>query len=557
LFWGKGGTVTKPAEGSYAYFVYHVAALAERTKAEIVSVSVELSSANGQEAHFRRLIGGVRSIFSGKVHCDVASAPLSSTKAITDVRFWDALDAVGVDAYPALTAGIPANETNPTVAQLVAAFSPVLKLMSDYYHGRFPPAPPPPPLPPPCGLGGHITNFSNLAPHHLAGPSGPNTRWVQYIGVAGTFAECANLCHNRKNCTSWSWHPQDASASSQHCFSRSDGAWQPEYSLGDVCGRVNDTPVPSPPAPSPPTWWPARNKVPIKIVWAENGLISAPNSFRHPGGAYNSAHPDPVCLECQARYYEAFFKAVLCNPDAHEWFGGVYWWKWSSDPNPWSDDGAVGNNRASGNNSDFFPQHKPAEKVLTKYYREGCPLPLKTDDDATLGQDSDDGSGGGGPACVVDGVARVTCFGPFNVSDSTSMLQAALSSNASKVIIEKSPSGGPWFVRPLYVTRCNQVLVFEEGVHIMAKRDEFHGLYDTLLGINSVHNLTIWGNGAILQMRRDDYAVPSRGTCPSCAPYSKAEWRMGIGLRGSSSIRSVPSPTHSPTCREPFSFEQL
>ena len=155
---------------------------------------------------------------------------------------------------------------------------------------------------------------------------------------------------------------------------------------------------------------------------------------------------------------------------------------------------------------------------------------------------------GGSSPCVVDGVTRVTCFGPFNASDSTSMLQAALSSNASKVIIEKSPSGGPWFVRPLYVTSSNQVLLFEEGVHIMAKRDEFHGLYDSLLGINSVHNLTIQGNGAILQMRRDDYAVPSRGTCPSCAPYSKAEWRMGIGLRGSSSIRSVPSPTYPPTC---------
>ena len=65
--------MAKPAEGSYAYFVYHVAALAERTHAEIVSVSVEMSSANPQEAHFRRLIGGVRKIFSGQLHCDVAS----------------------------------------------------------------------------------------------------------------------------------------------------------------------------------------------------------------------------------------------------------------------------------------------------------------------------------------------------------------------------------------------------------------------------------------------------------------------------------------------------
>ena len=73
FFWGADGTVAKPAEGSYAYFVYHVAALAERTHAEIVSVSVEMSSANPQEAHFRRLIGGVRKIFSGQLHCDVAS----------------------------------------------------------------------------------------------------------------------------------------------------------------------------------------------------------------------------------------------------------------------------------------------------------------------------------------------------------------------------------------------------------------------------------------------------------------------------------------------------
>ena len=73
FFWGADGTVAKPAEGSYAYFVYHVAALAERTHAEIVSVSVEMSSANPQEGHFRRLIGGVRKIFSGQLHCDVAS----------------------------------------------------------------------------------------------------------------------------------------------------------------------------------------------------------------------------------------------------------------------------------------------------------------------------------------------------------------------------------------------------------------------------------------------------------------------------------------------------
>ena len=51
----------------------------------------------------------------------------------------------------------------------------------------------------------------------------------------------------------------------------------------------------------------------------------------------------------------------------------VDWWKWSTDPDPWSDDGAVGNDRAPGNNCDFEPQHKPAQDVLAKYYIGGCP----------------------------------------------------------------------------------------------------------------------------------------------------------------------------------------
>jgi hypothetical protein len=34
-------------------------------------------------------------------------------------------------------------------------------------------------------------------------------------------------------------------------------------------------------------------------------------------------------------------------------------------------------------------------------------------------------------------------------------------------------------------------------------------------------------------MRRDDYAVPSKGTCPQCKPYSKAEWRSAVWLEPS------------------------
>ena len=138
--------------------------------------------------------------------------------------------------------------------------------------------------------------------------------------------------------------------------------------------------------------------------------------------------------------------------------------------------------------------------------------------------------------CVVNGVATASCFGDFNASDSTEMLQAALSSNVSTLIIDQSPGGGPWIVRPLFATSSNQTIVFCPGVHLLAKTDEYHGLDDALLAITDVHNLTVHGNGAVLQMRRDDYAYPPRGTCPSCRPYSKAEWRMGIWITNCSSI---------------------
>ena len=54
--------------------------------------------------------------------------------------------------------------------------------------------------------------------------------------------------------------------------------------------------------------------------------------------------------------------------------------------------------------------------------------------------------------------------------------------------------------------------------------------------ISQAKNLTINGNGALLQMRRDDYAQPPRGTCPTCSNYSKAEWRCGIWLQQSDGV---------------------
>jgi hypothetical protein len=134
-----------------------------------------------------------------------------------------------------------------------------------------------------------------------------------------------------------------------------------------------------------------------------------------------------------------------------------------------------------------------------------------------------------GRRCVgSDGSALASCFG-FDPTDSTNALHAAFASGARHLTID-SVQGRPWFVRPLFLVNVRHMHVaLAAGVTIMAKQDEFHGPDDCLLRITNVSGVVISGGaGSRLSMRRDDYAVPSRGSCPSCRPYRKAEWRMGI-----------------------------
>ena len=70
-------------------------------------------------------------------------------------------------------------------------------------------------------------------------------------------------------------------------------------------------------------------------------------------------------------------------------------------------------------------------------------------------------------------------------------------------------------------------------ITLLAKKDSFHGPHDCMLSIESVTNVTIDGNGAILQMRRDDYAW---GTCSECQKYSRSEWRHGLYVSQSDSV---------------------
>ncbi len=108
----------------------------------------------------------------------------------------------------------------------------------------------------------------------------------------------------------------------------------------------------------------------------------------------------------------------------------------------------------------------------------------------------------------------------FSAEDSTAALQAALDSGAKKVVIPYM--GAPWIITPVKL-RGNQEVIFEPGVIVLAKRGAFLGRGDSLLTADGVDNLTIRGYGAILRMHKFDYQQP---------PYQKAEWRMGLSLRG-------------------------
>ena len=94
---------------SYRPFILHYAALAAQTGCELFSVGCELSTSVGNAGLWRGIIADVRAVYRGPlVYADnqVESAP----EAVT---WWDALDYIGQDAYPTLSA-----KESPTVSDL-------------------------------------------------------------------------------------------------------------------------------------------------------------------------------------------------------------------------------------------------------------------------------------------------------------------------------------------------------------------------------------------------------------------------------------------------------
>lgn len=95
---------------NYGQFILHYAEIAERLDVQMFCVGTELmESALQREADWRKLIAEVREVYSGEL-----TYAANWYREYEGIQFWDALDAIGVQAYFPLT-----DQKNPSVEVLV------------------------------------------------------------------------------------------------------------------------------------------------------------------------------------------------------------------------------------------------------------------------------------------------------------------------------------------------------------------------------------------------------------------------------------------------------
>lgn len=122
---------------------------------------------------------------------------------------------------------------------------------------------------------------------------------------------------------------------------------------------------------------------------------------------------------------------------------------------------------------------------------------------------------------------------PWNPTDATANIQAAVDSGDSKIILGNH--GAPWQTGPIFLTKPNQEIHFANGATVMALKDSYQGVRDAMFTVQA-DNVTLNGyaNGtdttggiATLEMRKTDYQNP---------PYTKGEWRHTVYVGGFSNV---------------------
>jgi hypothetical protein len=94
----KSDTAWQKWFSNYEKFIVHYAQLAEKNKIEIFCIGTELHKTISREKEWRAMIGKVRSVYKGKL-----TYAANFHEEYEQVKFWDALDYIGVQAYFSLT----------------------------------------------------------------------------------------------------------------------------------------------------------------------------------------------------------------------------------------------------------------------------------------------------------------------------------------------------------------------------------------------------------------------------------------------------------------------
>ncbi|MEO9891002.1 right-handed parallel beta-helix repeat-containing protein [Aurantibacter sp.] len=105
----------------------------------------------------------------------------------------------------------------------------------------------------------------------------------------------------------------------------------------------------------------------------------------------------------------------------------------------------------------------------------------------------------------------------LNNRNPESDIREALLSINDTIIVDKL--GSPWILPPMKFNKLkNKVIVFEEGVEILAKSSVFLKTSDALFSFVDSQNIQIFGNAAKICMNKEEYTT--------------GEWRHVISLRG-------------------------
>ncbi|MFQ5605590.1 MAG: hypothetical protein ACE5HS_20150 [bacterium] len=107
---------------SYEKFILHYARLAQRNQIAALCVGVELHiTVLKRESDWRKIIAAIREVYNGKL-----TYAANWFQEFEDVKFWDALDYIGIQAYFPLS-----QMKNPDVEELMKGWQPHFKALEN------------------------------------------------------------------------------------------------------------------------------------------------------------------------------------------------------------------------------------------------------------------------------------------------------------------------------------------------------------------------------------------------------------------------------------------